>query len=194
MIAEFSVKPHESHPCGIARCDGPVYRTDRLIPGRTDELLNLLTSFGRPLQLFQVVSMIIVSGWVLSDERRTTRDGAGEMMAASISNRGIEAYARVRLGASDTAVTRGRASTAELAVQPSVAPDVLLRQMRSGRTLAEVSVSIGPAAPATSGGSRVPGAPRSDGDGAYVSPILAQAAAQSAVVNQSVPGTVRANA
>jgi len=66
--------------------------------------------------------------------------------------------------------------------------------MRSGRTLAEVSVSIGPSTPAPSSGSRTPGAPRSESDGAYVAQVVAQAAAQSQAVNQAVPGAVRASA
>lgn len=125
---------------------------------------------------------------------RTSRNGADEMIASTIASRGIEAYSRVRLGAADGSVTRGRASTAELAVQPSVSPDVLLRQMRSGRTLAEVSVSIGPSALTPSSGSRTPGAARKENDGGYVAPIVAQAAAQAPAANQAVPGAVRANA
>ena len=140
------------------------------------------------------MSIVVMSGWRMHHPRRTSRNGADEMIASTIANRGIEAYSRVRLGASDAAVTRGRASTAELAVQPSVSPDVLLRQMRSGRTLAEVSVSIGPSTPAPSSGSRTPGGPRSESDGAYVAPVVAQAAAQSQAVNQAVPGAVRASA
>ncbi|MCX5985403.1 MAG: hypothetical protein NTX54_02625 [Chloroflexi bacterium] len=116
------------------------------------------------------------------------------MIASTIANRGIEAYSRVRLGAADGAVTRRRASTAELAVQPSVSPDVVLLQMRSGRTLTEVSVSIGPSASTPSSGARTPGAPRNENDGAYVAPVVSQAAVQSPANNQAVPSTVRASA
>lgn len=53
-----------------------------------------------------------------------------------------DSFARLRLPVSDASLTRGRVSTAEMAVKTSVSPEALLRQIRAGRGSVEVSASM----------------------------------------------------
>mgnify|MGYP006291486031 FL=1 len=109
------------------------------------------------------------------------------MIATSLSTRAADAYARIRIPAAESTVASGRASTAELAVKPSVGPDVLLRQLRSGRSTAEVATALAPITPNTG----KPAATFTKSGQGEEGAAIAAAAAAPVMANQSVPGAVR---
>ena len=109
------------------------------------------------------------------------------MIATNLSTRVADAYARIRIPAAESTVASGRASTAELAVKPSVGPDVLLRQLRSGRATAEVATALAPVGPNTG----KPAATFTKSGQGEEGAAIAAAAAAPVMANQSIPGAVR---
>ncbi len=109
------------------------------------------------------------------------------MIATTFASRAADAYARIRIPAGESTIASGRASTAELAVKPSVGPDVLLRQLRSGRATAEVATATSPVTPANG----KPAATFTKTGQGEEGAAIAAAAAAPVMANQSIPGAVR---
>jgi hypothetical protein len=109
------------------------------------------------------------------------------MIATALASRAADAYSRIRIPAVEATIANGRASTAELAVKPSVRPDVLLRQLRTGRATAEVATAI---APITAESDKLATTFTKSGQGAEGAAIAAAATA-TAMANQAIPGAVR---
>jgi hypothetical protein len=116
-----------------------------------------------------------------------SKDGATPMIATSLATRAVDAYARIRIPPAESTAVGGRATTAELAVKPSVGPDVLLRQLRTGRTTAEVATAL---APLTTNGEPRGATFTKSGQGEEGAAIGAAAAAP-VMANQSIAGAVR---
>jgi hypothetical protein len=121
-------------------------------------------------------------------ERHESKDGAKAMIASTFATRAADAYARIRVPANESTVTSGRATTAELAIKPSVGPDVLLRQLRSGRATAEVATATSPITPANQN----PAATFTKAGQGEEGAAIAAAAAAPVMANQSIPGAARA--
>jgi hypothetical protein len=109
------------------------------------------------------------------------------MIASTLASRAADAYSRIRIPAVEATIANGRASTAELAVKPSVGPDAFLRQLRSGRATAEVATAM---APITAEGGKPAATFTKSGQGEEGAAIAAAAAAP-AMANQAIPGAVR---
>ena len=62
------------------------------------------------------------------------------MIATTLASRAADAYSRIRIPAVEATIANGRASTAELAVKPSVGPDAFLRQLRTLRVMRTLRV------------------------------------------------------
>lgn len=116
------------------------------------------------------------------------------MIATTLASRASDAYARIRLPATESTIASGRASTSELATKASIGPDVLLRQLQSGRSTAAVATRIGPVEEANPARTTKPAATFSRGDAAEGGAALAAAAQSPAATNQAVPGAFRVTA
>lgn len=115
------------------------------------------------------------------------------MIASSVANHAADAYARIRIPAAESTITSGRASTSELAIKASVGPDVLLRQLRSGRATAEVATATGPTAEAHGSTKGKPAATFTRTGAVGDQAAIAEAPVP-AMVNQAIPGAVRLSA